>query len=224
MIGHDGRQIGFRDLELLFLVDQFQGFADQVHVVAQVRDEFSRYGIEALVGLDALQCACHQFVQTDCGLVGELLERHRVFDGLSRILDLDARDRVFGEDLLDSSRRCPKLFHFRSVGRAVEREGRRYDPDQDQHDQAHALLPVIRSVCKADASAGEDQQGSDPERRGRIAAGGFVEHPVANNRTHDEIEQCGGAKADDRRNQQCHADFLGLAPVNAAGRLTGRHQ
>ena len=41
---------------------------------------------------------------------------------------------------------------------AVQRIGRRHDADQDQHDQAHALLAVVRAVREADAGAGEDQQ------------------------------------------------------------------
>ncbi len=47
----------------------------------------------------------------------------------------------------------------------VQRISGRHGADQDQHDQTHALLSIVRAVGEADAGAGEDQQPADPERR-----------------------------------------------------------
>ena len=46
--------------------------------------------------------------------------------------------------------------------------------DQNQHDQPHALLPVVGPMQKAYARAGEDEQGANPERRWLSALGRFV--------------------------------------------------
>lgn len=48
--------------------------------------------------------------------------------------------------------------------RAVQRIGGGRATDQDQHDEAHALLPVIAAMREADRRAGEDQQ--RPNTRG----------------------------------------------------------
>ena len=55
--------------------------------------------------------------------------------------------------------------------RAVQRIGGRRDADEDQHDEAHALLAVVGAVEERHAGAGEDQQAADPQRRRRGALG-----------------------------------------------------
>ena len=72
--------------------------------------------------------------------------------------------------------------HAVGRGREVERVGRRHDADQDQHDQAHALLAVVRAVGEAHAGAGQDQQAADPERRRRLAFGRLVERRIPRSR------------------------------------------
>ncbi len=57
----------------------------------------------------------------------------------------------------------------RAVGHgAVQRIGGGRRADQDQHDQAHALLAVVAAVGEGDAGAGQDQQAADPQRRRRV--------------------------------------------------------
>ena len=53
--------------------------------------------------------------------------------------------------------------------RAVERVGGRHHADQDQHDQPHAFLAVVRAVREADARARQDQDAANPQRRRRGA-------------------------------------------------------
>ena len=61
----------------------------------------------------------------------------------------------------------------------VERVGGGDGADEDEHDEAHALLSVVGAVAVADAAAGEDQQETDVERRRRGALGGLVEAGIA---------------------------------------------
>jgi hypothetical protein len=58
----------------------------------------------------------------------------------------------------------------------VERVGGGDGADEDEHDQSHALLPVIGAVRKADAGAGKDQQGANGPRWRRVAFGRSKEH------------------------------------------------
>ncbi len=109
---------------------------------------------------------------------------------------------------------------------AVERVGRRHRADQDQHDQAHALLAVIRAMGEADTGAGEDQQAADPERRrlvalrrlielGRLAPAPSAPAAAAPRR----MKPISGESSSDL------PTFGGLAPIDAAGGAAGRcHQ
>ena len=40
----------------------------------------------------------------------------------------------------------------------VERVGGGHGADENEHDEAHAFLPVVGAVGEADAGAGEDEQ------------------------------------------------------------------
>ena len=60
----------------------------------------------------------------------------------------------------------------------VERVGGGDGADQDQHDQPHALLPVVGAVEEADAGAGEHHQRANGPRRRLIVLGRFVERGV----------------------------------------------
>ena len=51
----------------------------------------------------------------------------------------------------------------------------RQDADQDQHDQSHALLAVVRAVPEADAGAGQHQQAANPQRRRFVLFRGLVQ-------------------------------------------------
>ena len=61
-----------------------------------------------------------------------------------------------------------KLVDILLVHGPIQRVSRGHRADQDQHDEAHAFLPVIRAVREAHAGAGQYQQSPDP---GRAAAG-----------------------------------------------------
>ena len=75
----------------------------------------------------------------------------------------------------------------------VERVGHRHGADEDQHDEAHALLAVVRAVGEGHPAAGEDQQAADPPRRRGVALGLLVERGVLDQCLEDQ-EQQGGAR------------------------------
>ena len=70
----------------------------------------------------------------------------------------------------------------------VESETGRPDPDEDQHDQAHSLLTIIRAVREAHSRAGQYQQCADPYGRRGVSRG--------------SLEECGIAKQGFRHQQQ----------------------
>ena len=60
----------------------------------------------------------------------------------------------------------------------VERVGGGNGADEDEHDQAHALLSVVGAVEEADAGAGEHQQRADGPRWRLLVLGRLVERRV----------------------------------------------
>ena len=62
----------------------------------------------------------------------------------------------------------------------VESVGGGNGADENQHDQAHAFLSVVRAVEEADAGAGENQQAADVERRRLGAFGSLVKLRIFN--------------------------------------------
>ena len=64
---------------------------------------------------------------------------------------------------------------WRGTYGVVQRVGCRHGSDEDEHDEAHALLAVVGSVEEADAGAGEHHQRANGERRRGVVFGGFVE-------------------------------------------------
>ena len=57
----------------------------------------------------------------------------------------------------------------------VQRVGCGDSADEDEHNEAHALLSVIRAVEEADAGAGEHHEGTNRERRRHVVFWRFVE-------------------------------------------------
>ncbi|MNI48216.1 hypothetical protein D3C73_1027720 [compost metagenome] len=105
---------------------------------------------------------------------------------------------------------------FRRHG-AVQRVGNRHGPDQDQHDQAHAFLPVVGAMGKGNPGTGEDQQTADPQRRRRIILGGGVQLTIFDEDFQRQQQQGSKHKTDHRGKQQGIAHLNRLAPVNTAG-------
>ena len=99
----------------------------------------------------------------------------------------------------------------------VERVGGGDGADEDEHDEAHALLPVVGAVREADAGAGKQQQGANGPRRrlvvlGRLVEGGVLDEPLG-----DQHEQRRRAKTDQRRDQQHLENLGGLFPIHSGG-------
>ena len=108
--------------------------------------------------------------------------------------------------------------------RAVQRIGGGHRADQDQHDEAHALLAVVRAMGEGDARAGEDEQAANPPGRRRLALRLLVKLGLAHDELHQQQQQRRGREADDGRQQQRVADLRRLAPVDARGAVAAAHQ
>ncbi len=89
--------------------------------------------------------------------------------------------------------------HLSLVHGAVQRVRRRHRADENQHDEAHALLPVVGAVRKTHSGAGQHQQCANQQGRRRVAFGFPEQRGHRNERLGDEHEECRGAEADQRR-------------------------
>ena len=69
-----------------------------------------------------------------------------------------------------------ELLHTVGGDGVVQRINSRDGTDEDEHDQAHALLSVIGAVEKADAAARKHHQSANRPRWRRFAFGSFKEH------------------------------------------------
>ena len=92
----------------------------------------------------------------------------------------------------------------------IQRVGRRDRADENQHDQPHALLPVVRAVREADAGASQNQQGSNPERRRLGALRRFVETSCSGSAS------CTGAAASTRTTNPTRGDSSRDFPIFSA--------
>ncbi len=106
----------------------------------------------------------------------------------------------------------------------VERVGGGDGADEDEHDEAHALLAVVGAVEVADTAAGADEQQADVERRRRGAFGGFVEAGILGEQLEEKEEQGRHGKADDRREQESFEDLGDLLPFDAGGSGVALHE
>ncbi|ESY84692.1 hypothetical protein X739_20835 [Mesorhizobium sp. LNHC220B00] len=224
IVGHR-LEIGGLHRQQLFLVDQFQRLADQIDVVAGVADQIGRHGVDGSVRLQLGRRVVDVALQSDGRLVAPAPGAHGILHGclgILRIGDGDTGLHIFAQRGLHADRSGLVGFEIVDVGRAVERIGRRHHADQDQHDQAHALLAVIGAMREADAGAGEDQQRADPPGRRGIAFRRLVERRIADEKLHRIEQDRRGKEADDRRHQQGYADVGRLRPVDTAGGAAGR--
>ena len=117
-----------------------------------------------------------------------------------------------------------KLLHILSGNGVVQRVGGGHRANEDQHDQAHALLPVIGAVEEADAGAGEHHQRADRPWRRLVILGRFVERGVLDRLLGDVQQQPGAGEAQQRRDQQPLENLGSLLPIHAGGSAVNVHQ
>ena len=117
-----------------------------------------------------------------------------------------------GDHLGGGLRGLLELRDLRFRQRAVQRIGGRHGADQDQHDQAHALLAVVGAVREADAGAGEDQDAADPQRRRLVALRARrYSAGLRDDELQHQQQDRGQHEAEQRRQQQRVADLGRLA-------------
>ncbi len=121
-------------------------------------------------------------------------------------------------------RRGDKLRGAGFARRAIQRIGRRHDADQDQHDEAHALLAVVGAVKERHQRAGEDQEAADPPGRRGVRLRRLIEFGRPDHGLHDQQKQRGEDEAEHRRHQQRLADFRHLVPVNAGSAVLSANE
>ena len=68
--------------------------------------------------------------------------------------------------------------NFQGADSMVQRIGRGNCADEDEHDQAHALLAIVRTVKEADTGTGKNKQSPDGPRWRRVAFRSFVKRRI----------------------------------------------
>src|SRR5208282_5602934 len=164
------RQVG------LFVLHQIaQSLVGEIHVVAGIADRGGGDFCNRAVLLDLFVDVLNQHGERRIGSLVDLVVRNILHHRRARI----AEDVIPGALLLDDLRggcRVGLELGDLAVGQgAVEGEGGGDRADQDQHDQAHALLSVVGAVGEADGCAGEDQKSPDPPCRRLIRLGRAVQ-------------------------------------------------
>ncbi len=151
-------------------------------------------------------------------LVG-IVRAQRLSEHLGGVLGRHRRHaRGMGAEHLLRGASCLDEGRSRAVGhRPVERISGRRDADQDQHDEAHALLPVIAAMRERDGGAGEDQQPADMPGRRLIGLGLLVELGIGDDPLHQPQQHHRADEAEDRAHQQGQKHAFGLPPFDARG-------
>ena len=207
---------------VLVLAEDAHRLGGQIHVVADVLHLVEGRLGERAVLLHFVADLLHQHGERGIGALGDLVGVHIIRDRRARI----AQDREAGalrlDDLGGGVRGRDERRRLRFRQRAVQRIGGRRDADQDQHDEAHALLAVVGAVEERNAGAGEHQQPADPQRRRRVGGRRGVERRRADEEFHHQQQQGREDEAEQRRKQQGFADFRDLAPIDPRQCRPGR--
>src|SRR5262249_4512488 len=117
---------------------------------------------------------------------------------------------------------CMELLDPRIRHGAVQGISGRHATDEDQHDEAHALLPVIRAMGEGHAGASQDHDGANPQWRRRGAFGLLIERGIVH-----EIFQgkkFKSAAAMKPMMGESIADIGCLAPIDARSAVPAAHQ
>ncbi|MNE37649.1 hypothetical protein D3C80_1315100 [compost metagenome] len=219
---HLGLGIGI-ELRQLVLVDQANGFGGQVHVVTHVGHGLCGHPVERTIAFDlgadhpGQRCQRRQQFFTGLRLADERAE------GLSRIRRCGLRGAALQGLLSDLGHRG-ELQRLVSRHGAVQGIGHGQGADQDQHDQAHAFLPVVGAMGERYPGAGEDQQPANPPGRWRVADRRLVQLAALDQHAQGQQQQRRAGKAHQRRQQQRIANLAGLGPVHATGAVAPVHQ
>ena len=105
----------------------------------------------------------------------------------------------------------------------VECKRRGHDADQHEHDQAHPLLAVVRSVGETHPRAGADQEGTNPPGWRLVTVGWLVEFLGRDQSLREHQQQRCQAEADHGRDHQ-RDPYLGrLVPVDPLERGAAFH-
>ena len=154
-----------RNLRLAALLHQPERFAHDIHVVAEVAHaivgHLGQFLEERHLGADVVD----QFAHGQHGVGGEVAGADVARDVVARIADHRIGGNVMVEDVGRLLRDGDEVLRLLGGDGVVQRVRGGDRADQDQHDQPHALLSVVRAVRKADAGAGENQQRANPEWR-----------------------------------------------------------
>jgi len=99
--------------------------------------------------------------------------------------------------------------------RVVQGVGGGHGADENEHDQAHALLAVVGPMTEADTGAGKNEQRADRPRWRRVALGSFVKGGILDRPLGEQEKRSRQHKPEDRGDEQDFEDLGGLLPVNA---------
>ena len=188
---------------IVVLLHQPDGFAGEVHVVADIGLILSWNRLEFLVkdhfAIHILNQAAEgknggrlQFLGTDIG--GDLGARICA-RGAGGIL-------VLGQDLPRLLRGGDELLHLHGTDSVIERVGRGDGTNENEHDQAHSFLSVIGAMVEADTGAGANQQGANGPRRRLVVLGRFIERGELDQPLCNKNQKACHYKAHQRRNEQ----------------------
>ena len=158
-----------------FLCHQPQRFAGHVHIVADVGLILRRNRLEVLVEGDFAVQVLDQFAQRQNGVRLQLLGADVVGDlGAGIGAETAVLVHMPVENAAGLLGGGDELLNIVGGDGVVERVSGGHGADEDQHDQAHALLAVVGAVEEADAGAGEHQQGANGPRRRLFVLGSLV--------------------------------------------------
>src|SRR5580698_7671613 len=216
VVGQDCGVFG-GNLGLAAFLHDAQSFADEIHVVAEVADAVVGDVLHLFVESGLVADVADQGAESEHGIGGEILVADVGGHVIVGVADNGIGADVFVDGVGGLLGDGDEILGILIGDGVVERVGGGNGADQDQHDQAHAFLSIVRAVEKADAGAGEDEQAAYVERWRGFAFGSGVEFGIFDEGFGEQEQERGATEANDGREQQGFADVGGLSPVDAAG-------
>ncbi len=108
-----------------------------------------------------------------------------------------------------------EVLHLRGTDGVVERVSRWNGPDENEHDESHALLSIVGAMEEADAGAGKNHEHANRKRRWPIVFWSLIKLWELDEAFGDQDEETREGKPDERRDEQRLENFHGLFPIDA---------
>ncbi len=198
------------------LLQNAQAFGGQIHVIANVANRGRRHLRERSIGFHLLTDVAHHRGNGRHHVLAKIFGSQELREHRARIGRRSGASARFEQRTLGHVCDGDELGHLARWHGAIQRVSERHGADEDQHDEPHPLLPIVRAVREETPVQREHEQPANPPRRRVRVLRFLIELLALHQRLQRKEQQSRASEADERRQQQRVSHLARLRPVDAA--------